>query len=178
MASAPKRRWYQFSLLTMLVVLTLTSVPLGYIAWEREECRRGTSICAQITKLGGLMESRPTRRAWLQRILGNNDFRQVYIVSLENLNVGDADLAELPALCELRTVWLDNTQVTDVGLASLSHLKNLRELSLGNTKLTDAGLIHLASLTSLERLDLSGTQATGDGVNELQRRLPNLVITR
>src|SRR5436190_10979545 len=50
----PKRRWYQFSLLTMLVVLTLTSVPLGYIAWEREECRRGTSICAQITKLGGL----------------------------------------------------------------------------------------------------------------------------
>jgi hypothetical protein len=75
-------------------------------------------------------------------------------------------------------VWLDNTQVKDVGLASLSHLKNLRELSLGNTKLTDAGLIRLASLTSLERLDRSGTQVTGDGVNELQRRLPNLVITR
>ena len=41
MSPKPRRRWYQFGLSTLLIGLTLFSLPLGYVAWEREECRRG-----------------------------------------------------------------------------------------------------------------------------------------
>ena len=37
----PHCRWLQFRLSTLLIAVTLVSLPLGYVAWEREQCRRG-----------------------------------------------------------------------------------------------------------------------------------------
>src|SRR5262245_12117282 len=44
----PKRRWLQFSLRTMLVVMTLASVGLGWLAYERNEVRKRQEAIAAI----------------------------------------------------------------------------------------------------------------------------------
>jgi hypothetical protein len=43
--------------------------------------------------------------------------------------------------------------------------------------MTDAGLMHFAILKKLERLDLLRARVTEDGVNALQRRLPDVRIS-
>jgi len=43
---------------------------------------------------------------------------------------------------------------------------------------TDAGLAHLKGLTSLKWLAVAKTKVTDVGVNDLQKALPNVKITR
>jgi hypothetical protein len=79
---------------------------------------------------------------------------------LEVLNIG---------LCE---------EVGDAGLAHLKGLTELRELNLRSTKVTDAGLAHLRGLTGLRKLDLRHTKVTAAGVQDLQKALPVVQIAR
>ena len=54
MSDKPKRRWYQFSLKTLLVVMTLLCLgPGGYVAYEQEKARRQKAAVEAIEKLGG-----------------------------------------------------------------------------------------------------------------------------
>ena len=50
-------------------------------------------------------------------------------------------------------------------------------LFLVDTQVTDVGLEHLKGLTSLRELLLFETQVTDEGVANLQRALPNCMIT-
>jgi hypothetical protein len=36
----PRLRWFRFSLRTLFILVTLASVPLGWIGWELREVRR------------------------------------------------------------------------------------------------------------------------------------------
>jgi hypothetical protein len=175
-ANTLARREFQFSLRSLLILTTLLCLgPGAYIAWERDQCHRGTEILVQIDKLGGLMEpdSQP-RPAWLRAVLGDNAFRQVYIISLEKSNVVDADLAQLSGLPGLQTLWLGNSQVTDTGLASLSHLKSLGGLSLDGTRITDKGLVQLSHLKRLESLGIDATAVSDAGLLHLPASLKSL----
>jgi hypothetical protein len=49
----PKHRWYQFSLKAMLLLLTLTSVALGWLTYERNEVQKRETAIARIEELGG-----------------------------------------------------------------------------------------------------------------------------
>jgi hypothetical protein len=55
-------------------------------------------------------------------------------------------------------------------------LNNLEELHLLGTDVTDAGLAHLEKLTDLKSLFLDNTNVTSEGVEKLQRALPNCQI--
>jgi len=51
----PKRRWYQFSLKTVLVVLTLLCLGPGrYVAYEQAKARKQKAAVEAIEKLGRL----------------------------------------------------------------------------------------------------------------------------
>src|SRR5207244_3289710 len=114
--------------------------------------------------------------------------------------VSDAGLAELNKCRRLVRLNLAATPVTEVGLMHLKGLP-LKQLNLsGNTRITSAALEALAAIDSLETLDfdgtgvddtglklikglkhlrvlhLDGTQVTVDGVVDLQKALPQLVI--
>jgi hypothetical protein len=47
---------------------------------------------------------------------------------------------------------------------------------LGETRVTDAGLEHLKGLIGLEFLHLRNTNVTQEGVEELKKALPNLIV--
>lgn len=101
----------------------------------------------------------------------------VVSVFLGGAKVTDADLKVLAALKGLKGLSLTNTPVTDASLKELAPLQGLQTLSLFKTKVTDAGLKDLAALKGLKRLYLDSTKVTDAGVAELQKALPDCMIT-
>jgi hypothetical protein len=177
MSISPRSRWYQFSLRTLLVVLTVLCLgPGGYVAYEQGKVRKQQGAVAAIENLGGYVfyDERPPRRSGLTRlILGDDTFGNVDGVDFnplktENRQITDADLRHLQSFPLLDHLALKNCrQITDGGLAELSGLPNLRYLYLNDTPITDAGLVHLAGLGNLEELSLTHTQVTGPGLIQL-----------
>ena len=183
MTATPRRRWYQFSLKTLLVVMLLLCLgPGGYVAYEQNKVRRQKEAVEAIEKLGGVVgygRNVSARSAMLRQILGDDTFAGVESVDFWNPSqVTDADVVHLAQLPRLKHLQLGNTQVTDAGLIHLSSLKNLSGLNLDNTQVTDAGLVHLAGLKGLKHLNLYKTQVTDAGASELQESLPNCRIRR
>jgi internalin A len=97
---------------------------------------------------------------------------------LQHTNVSDAGLIHVRHLTNLRTLMVSGPDVGDEGLTHFRGLTSLKRLMLSGTRVTDAGLVHLNGLNGLSFLNLSRTQVTDGGVNELQRALPSLNISR
>lgn len=166
----PKRRSYQFSLKTLLIVMTVAIVSFGVwvqyrrhraqVNWDRVATIETTERA--ILKLGGVATygSYWPKISWLELHFedpGNPGEAYFLAVHFNDRNVTDDDLQHLKELKEL---------------------KSLQRLHLNNTNVTDAGLEHLKGLTNLRYLDLRGTNATDEGVKELQHALPNCTIER
>jgi hypothetical protein len=184
----PRRRWLQFSLRTLMVLMLLISVPLGWLAFKMRQATEQRAVVRQIEELGGTavhcgqfepLEKWPPRvPSWLLNALGDDFFRTINYVALCGSKVTDAELVRLRALPQLRSLYLRGSQVTDAGLVCLPGLTRLEELSLANTRVSDAGLTHLRALTQLRTVNLRNTQVTDAGVAELQKALPNCKIER
>jgi hypothetical protein len=124
---------------------------------------------------------------------------QLCTLRLSETKVTDAGLTELKGLRELTGLFLDrtavtdagllhlkqlhltfldlsNTKVTDTGLVQLQTMSTLYRLDLCNTDVTDAGLDHLKGLTGLGWLGVSGTKVSPQGMAELRRALPRVLI--
>ena len=176
-APQPKRRWFQFSLRTLLIAMTVLCIgPGGYVAFEQGKAREKQGAVAAIEKLGGYVfydEKAPARSGLTRLILGDDSFGNVNGVDFnplktENRQITGADLRHLKSFPRLNHLVLKNCrQITDAGLAELSGLANLQYLYLNDTPITDAGLVHLARLSSLEELSLTHTQVTGPGLAHL-----------
>src|SRR5689334_16125995 len=155
----PRRRWLQFRLSTLLIAVTLVSLPLGYVAWEREQCRRGKEALEMLrnaeSNLGTWSESSPSGRpAWLKAVMGDDDFRVVDEVTLRGNTISDSDLRLLAALPNLHNIGVINANVTDDGLVCLRHLQFVEGFRVwGNRQVTakDWGFLggwrHLRSIS-------------------------------
>lgn len=167
----PKRRWAQFSLGSMFVVVTGLCIWLAIVV---NRAHRQREAVAAIEALGGSVEyeepdetpSEAFPKSFLRRWLPRDYFDEVRTVYPQ---ITDAGLAQLQGLAGLERLWLSGTQVTDAGLAHLQGLTWLQSLELEGTQITDAGLAHLQGLTGLRSLDLTGTQVTDTGLAHLHR---------
>ena len=181
MAVTLKRRWFQ---LTMLVVMTLACVGLGWLAYERNEVRKRRQAIAAIQEFGGDVRfdvKKPFRPKWLRPLLGDDSAGEVEAVGHWGAGGGitDAQLVHLRGLTELKFLDLRrHPQLTGAGLVHLQNLTELEILELSDTQVSDAGLVHLKRLKKLEWLNLYGTRVTEQGASELQKALPNTQITR
>jgi hypothetical protein len=204
MAITLNRRWFQFSLKTMLVVMTLVGMGLGWLAYERNEVRKGQEAIAAMEPLLAVIfdKEQPFRPRWLRPLLGDNSagevvdvitqsnhvtdaelvhlkgLRRLELLNIAHTEVTDAGLVQLKGLTQLRRLYFDGTEVTDAGLVHLTGLTELELLELEETQVTDAGLVHLRGLKKLKTLILYKTKVTELGVRELQKALPNVEIVR
>jgi hypothetical protein len=55
-----RRRWFQFSLRTLMIVVTLVAVPLGYVGWTVKIIRERTDMIAKIRGIGGEVMTLPS----------------------------------------------------------------------------------------------------------------------
>lgn len=87
----------------------------------------------------------------------------------------DADFAYLRGLARLEEVVVAGCPVGDAALAHLARVPNLRVLQLDGTRVTDDGLPPLLGL-KLTRLTLRGSGATNDALWALKKGLPGCQV--
>jgi hypothetical protein len=189
-----KRRWFQFSLRTLLIFMMVCALAAGWLGRKIEQKRKEREAVESIVKLGGsvaydyelVKSAKPTGPDWLRNLLGENFFCEAVVVSLSDgaFIVSDAELVSLNALPQLQTLDLSYALVTDAGLVHLKGLTHLQDLNLNGSKVGDAGLVYLKGLEQLRVLSLSGTKISGaglvnlKGLNQLQRLfLQNTKVT-
>ncbi len=196
------RRWFQYGLRTLLVVMVLASIAMSWLAMRLQQAERQRQAVEVIERRGGSIAWSPFAHGpdWLQELLGRECFRTIVYVSASDTEFADADMASLSILPAVNCLELDRTRITDAGMVNVKDLKRLELLSLAGTqvgdsglehlgrlselvqlilhgtRITDAGLQHLSGLNHLQSLDLTRTHVTHEGVQKLQQALPKCRI--
>lgn len=172
----PTRRWAQFSLGTMLAMVTALCVALGMWIVPAERQRRAV---AAIEALGvELRYSDPdpeasetfpmnVLRRWLPRAYFDEVQGVVFSPDGGSQSTDDG-LAHLLELKGLKDLFLESTDVTDAGLMHVRKLPHLQSLDLSHTRVTDAGLAWLKPLKGLQELWLDDVAITDEGLVHLQ----------
>src|SRR4029077_18430243 len=119
----PRRRWFRFSLRSLMLLVVLIAVPIGL---KTNQVRNQRLVVAEIESLGGHVmwayepsRSEPPGPNWLRRLLGDDFFAEIYHVTIDNPGVTDetiGSIAELPNLCSL---YFESDAVTDEGVARI-----------------------------------------------------------
>jgi hypothetical protein len=161
----PKRRWAQFSLGTMFIVVAQLCVWMAVKVNRAHALRRALD---HVERLGGnvvfdhqLLDgveldttAEPPGPAWLRQLLGDEYFVEVAclnlgattfnvlggVMEIQPTNAGNGDLAVLDAMPNLVLLNLAATNVDHAVLNDVARPKRLKRLSLDGTRITDACL--------------------------------------
>jgi hypothetical protein len=177
-----RRRWFQYSLRSLMLVMLLASLGMSWFAVRMKRAQKQKHAVEEIRKLGGIVRydyavdtsghwsprAVPPGPGWLRNLLGEDFFTTVYGVIFSPFSIGDSTLEYLEGLTQVRVLHLDVTHVSDAGLKHLRGLTQLQELGLNGTQVTDAGMEALSGLTRLQVLDLSHTQISDVGLGHLK----------
>jgi internalin A len=174
MSEKPKRRWFQFSLKTLLVTIALMCLALGYVVYKRDVAARA-KVAAETLKIRGASYEFPPGKMpgmgneWSVAILGDDAYEHIAGLSLRGSQFHDADLTQVAKLKSLRFLSIHDSDISDAGLRRISLLSLMAKLYLVNCKkLTDDGLHHLRPMTHLKELGLEGTLVSDEGLKTLE----------
>lgn len=163
-AHTPKRRILRFTLRSLLLLMLIVCIALG---WKVERARKQREAVIWIRSMGGsvayeyqrdnrghrITNAEPPVPKWLVKQLGIDLFDEVvYVELVDAKQVGD--VSRLAWLTSLEELSLYRTPVSD--LKPLSDLKRLEVLGISDTQVRD--LTPLSGLTNLKRLYFWGTQ--------------------
>jgi hypothetical protein len=176
-----KRRWLRFGLRTLLMLVTILCVLLG---WFMHGVQKQRKAAARLEKHGAIFDYFPAfamqpwsnycpgpMRARLNALLPSNDWKRLTGVDIGSPDFRDEDLEILRDLPYLDDLRLTNTSLTDAGLSRLASIEaeNLRLLDLSHTEITDAGLAELSHLKGLGWLFLGGNGITDAGLKHVAK---------
>jgi hypothetical protein len=174
-ATPVKRRWWRYSLRTMLLVLTALALWLGMQTDRAIKQRRAVQI---VERLGGVVhyhhqltddprrqfdwKREPWAPRWLMDIFGDDYFVAAYEIYVNpakpsEVQISDEEFAMLCDVTSLRSLCLWRMPISDEDFAHVEKLPYLKTLRLDSRELTDEGLQHVASLRRLENLWLTAT---------------------
>ncbi len=170
-AIKPKRRWFQYSLRTLLVFVTVCALACSWLAVKMRQAERQREAAKAIEKLGGQVfwDSKASRRpAWLRKLVDSVFFDSVRSVDLSGTKVTDVELEYITKLSQLRELSLNESKITDARLAKLKALSQLQRLGIEDAEVTDPGLEHLGGFSQLQDLDLASTRVGDAGLKHLK----------
>jgi hypothetical protein len=165
MGSPSRRRWYQFSVLSLLVVTTAMALLFAFVvgpAWRQR------SAVATILELGGQVSydyqqsggSAPAGPAWLRKMIGDDCFQTATSVALlgpafdESQKIEEA-LQAAAKLPQIESIAIHAAGLVDGHLEQLSEMRSLDHLSLSGPKVTSHGIEHLTQMPHLASLSLA-----------------------
>jgi len=182
-----KRRWFQFSLRTLVVVMLLVSLVLGYWGYARRRAQRQWEAVRAIREAGGTVdfkhmvgddpydyESLNSISPTWQKRLGIECPPTVAEVDLPWTNGSDKKIVpHLRQLRDVEAIILYGDWGDDEFLKTLSKFPSLNRLSIMSDQITDAGVLSIAGNKKLESLHIYGKQLTDCGM-AVVAKLPEL----
>lgn len=183
--SRPPRRWLRFGLRSLLIIVTLLAVWLGWIAERAERQRRAV---AAIHAAGGTVvyahevDEHRARRSnpppppgptWLHAWIGPHYFQRVEIIYLMPLSDQKREPLPLRDCVGARSLTVHQRHLTARQLEAIGDVGSLDELILYVDTFDDEGLVHLARLNRLESLTIHGGAFSAEGIACLCQ-IPNL----
>ena len=179
-----RRRWFQFELRTMFVVVIVVAIPLTWVVKERRRSLYEHQFAKQLRSqgfkevtLGGIYDSSKLRgrgepQGWWRDLARQILGERILTAYLPPHNF--SDLTPLTGLTNLQMLAFSHTSVSD--LAPLIRLEKLRAVELSGTQVRD--LTPLLRLKNLVFVGLRGAPVTSEQVDALQKSLPNCKIDR
>ena len=204
MTTQPRHRWFSFSLRSLLVLVVVLAVPLGWVAKERRQSDWELSFIAELRKdsFRGATIQGPyatwemwmTEEPWpwwnhrVTQLLGKR------ILLADHPHPGFTDLKKLDGLTNLQMLELSGSRVTDLtplhmhpklkvlflddteiaDLSPLAKLKNLKYVDLRGTPVTD--LSPLLQLNHLEGIVVAETDISAEQLSAFKTALPNCTV--
>ena len=181
-----KRRWYQYSLRSLMIFVMVCGVLLGWAGSFFKRLHEQREAVSRIQGVHGVIDydyqyhdnryyrhAPPPGPKLLRMVLGDDAFARIERVSFNPFKnytpPKDEDLEALEGLYGLHHLifLIGDNNISDEGLRHLAGLTNLRTLVLTGHKISDKGLEHLVNLTNLENLGLDFTQVTTEGIARL-----------
>ena len=116
MTTAPKRRWFKFSLRTLFVAVTVLGMWIGYyIHWkqERREARLWLGVHGGMGLYGWhKVEPRPPL-PWMLKLLGEESEEEIHITHNASANRGERPPIEYDQLVDRLAKLFPEAQVVD-----------------------------------------------------------------
>jgi hypothetical protein len=125
-------RWYQFSLRSLLVFVTLFAIACSWIAVKMAQAKRQHEAVDSIIKLGGGVgynyqydssdnwiidaPDEPPGPAWIRSLIGDDCFRNVVSITIYEGNISNADLKYLQVMDKLHSLSICLPSITDDGI--------------------------------------------------------------
>ena len=181
----PKRRWFQFSLRTLLVVVTLFCVGMSWFAVRMQKARKQRDTVVAIEKSGGwvrydcdydgagqlIQNAAPPYPAWVCKYLGE-DFVATVIEAAVTNDEGLKCVEDLPRLRSLQIGRGSYGEEEEFAFVR-RHSIHLEPTDLFDLHVSAAALKHIEGLTQLRELKIFHVPLT-DAYLEQVQHLPNL----
>jgi hypothetical protein len=77
---SPRRR-FQFRLRSLMIVVTLLAIPLGYVGWQAKIVRKRNAMLENPRVANSIRETVDGKPmiSWLRRLLGDQDYAEIYV---------------------------------------------------------------------------------------------------
>lgn len=165
----------QFSLATLLLMVPVLGVPLGWLAREMDLAKQQRDAVGVLHKshANAYVQRQPVRenisygtfQSRLTLALGEDFFSDAVYLHLHRGT--DSDLQTVRNLKGLQALVIAESAITDEGLAQLKALPQLTVLHMNKTPVTDAGLEHLQSFGNLNQLVINNMRITDSGLERV-----------
>ncbi len=197
--SRTRRRWFQFSLRTLLIFVAVFGLLAAWVSGPVHRANRQRIAVEKLTNLGALVKydyedadpanAEPPEPRWLRELLGVDYFANVVGVETNCSKTGSS--APSPSLScdefdlfksfpELTRLSIDGDGATDESLGFLTAFPNLQSLKIDG-RFADAGLRRIAQCTQIRELSIGeDVQVSESGFAELQalNELESLDLSR
>jgi Leucine-rich repeat (LRR) protein len=168
-----KRRWWRFSLRTLLIFVTLFCVSVGWFLLRLHRAERQRIAVANLKEahfgvhydwelnydVTGNQAPELAGPGWLRNWLGNDFFDDVVDVSSpldrpERNAIRDDEFQWVFSLPKLRFLNIHDLSITDASITKLHELKDLENLFVSDPRMDDSWMQGIGTCTHLKKLVL------------------------